>query len=107
MVTGAAGGIGLAVAEAFAARGDTVTGVDARGAELRVPRWPAIGATRLVADLGDERCAEVIEQAARLAGPVDVLVNAAGHLPGDPARRHDRGRAGTACSRSTCARPCC
>ncbi|MDT7663359.1 MAG: short chain dehydrogenase, partial [Pseudonocardiales bacterium] len=34
LVTGAAGGIGLAVAEAFATRGDTVTGVDARGAEL-------------------------------------------------------------------------
>ena len=35
----------------------------------------------LVADLGDERCAEVIEQATRLAGPVDVLVNAAGIYP--------------------------
>ena len=65
VVTGAAGGIGLAVAEAFAARGDTVTGVDARGDELRA----ATALThRLVADLGDERCAEVIEQAARQGG---------------------------------------
>ena len=81
VVTGAAGGIGLAVAEAFAARGDTVTGVDARGDELRAAT--AI-AHRIVADLGDERCAEVIEQAARQAGPVDVLVNAAGIYPATP-----------------------
>ena len=81
LVTGAAGGIGLAVAEAFAARGDTVTGVDARGDELRA----ATAITqRIVADLGDERCAEVIEQAARQAGPVDVLVNAAGIYPATP-----------------------
>ena len=81
VVTGAAGGIGLAVAEAFAARGDTVTGVDARGDELRA----ATAITqRIVADLGDERCAEVIEQAARQAGPVDVLVNAAGIYPATP-----------------------
>ena len=81
LVTGAAGGIGLAVAEAFAARGDTVTGVDARGDELRATTALT---HRIVADLGDERCAEVIEQAARQAGPVDVLVNAAGIYPATP-----------------------
>ena len=62
VVTGAAGGIGLAVAEAFAARGDTVTGVDARGDELRAATAITHG---IVADLGDERCAEIIEQAPR------------------------------------------
>ena len=41
-------------------------------------------ARAIVADLGDERCAEVIEQAARQAGPVDVLVNAAGIYPATP-----------------------
>jgi 3-oxoacyl-[acyl-carrier protein] reductase len=81
LVTGAAGGIGLAVAEAFATRGDTVTGVDARGAELRA----AAAITHpVVADLGDERCGEVIEQAARQGGPIDVLVNAAGIYPATP-----------------------
>ena len=78
LVTGAAGGIGLAVAEAFAARGDTVTGVDARSVGLS-------GITHaIVADLGDERCGDIIEQAARSAGPVDVLVNAAGIYPATP-----------------------
>jgi 3-oxoacyl-[acyl-carrier protein] reductase len=78
LVTGAAGGIGLAVAEAFAARGDTVTGVDARSVG-------SSGITHaIVADLGDERCGDIIEQAARSAGPVDVLVNAAGIYPATP-----------------------
>jgi NAD(P)-dependent dehydrogenase (short-subunit alcohol dehydrogenase family) len=82
-VTGAAGGIGLAVAEAFAARGDTVTGVDARDLEL-CAAMSGIDAHAVVADLGDERCAVVVEQAAGLAGPVDVLVNAAGIYPATP-----------------------
>jgi 3-oxoacyl-[acyl-carrier protein] reductase len=76
VVTGAAGGIGLAVAEAFAARGDTVTGVDAR-AEMTTDH-------AVVADLGDERCADVIARATDGAGPVDVLVNAAGIYPATP-----------------------
>jgi len=57
-------------------RGDTVTGVDARAGMTT--------AHAVVADLGDERCADVIEQAARQAGPIDVLVNAAGIYPATP-----------------------
>ena len=60
VVTGAAGGIGLAVAEAFAARGDTVTGVDARGDELRAAT--AIS-DAVAAELGAARGAEVIARA--------------------------------------------
>jgi 3-oxoacyl-[acyl-carrier protein] reductase len=85
LVTGAAGGIGLAVAGAFAARGDTVTGVDARGPELDAALAGLQGTTRaLVADLADPGCAEVVERAVALAGPVDVLVNAAGIYPATP-----------------------
>jgi NAD(P)-dependent dehydrogenase (short-subunit alcohol dehydrogenase family) len=82
LVTGAAGGIGLAVAEAFAALGDTVTGIDARGPELDAA-MARLGAHALVADLADPSCAELVDRAA-LAGPVDVLVNAAGIYPATP-----------------------
>jgi 3-oxoacyl-[acyl-carrier protein] reductase len=80
LVTGAAGGIGLAVAKAFAALGDTVTGVDAREAELAVAMTPLKGSA-LVADLSDADCAEVVNRAVATVGPVDVLVNAAGIYP--------------------------
>jgi NAD(P)-dependent dehydrogenase (short-subunit alcohol dehydrogenase family) len=83
LVTGAAGGIGLAVAEAFAALGDTVTGVDARPQELEAA-MARLGGRALVADLGDPGCAEVVGRAVALAGPVDVLVNAAGIYPATP-----------------------
>ncbi|QYN32787.1 SDR family oxidoreductase [Pseudonocardia sp. DSM 110487] len=83
LVTGAAGGIGLAAAEEFAARGDAVTGVDARGPELNA-EMARIGARALVADLADPGCGEVVERAVAVAGPVDVLVNAAGIYPATP-----------------------
>ncbi|MGC7096193.1 SDR family NAD(P)-dependent oxidoreductase [Amycolatopsis lurida] len=80
LVTGAAGGIGLAVAKAFAALGDAVTGADARPAELADAMAPLNGHA-LVADLADAGCAEVVDRAVAAAGPVDVLVNAAGIYP--------------------------
>ncbi|MHA6630198.1 SDR family NAD(P)-dependent oxidoreductase [Pseudonocardia sichuanensis] len=83
LVTGAAGGIGLAVAEAFAARGDAVSGVDARAPELEAA-MARLGGRALVADLADAGCAEVVDRAVALAGPVDVLVNAAGLYPATP-----------------------
>lgn len=77
LVTGAAGGIGLACARAFHELGDTVTGVDAREDALAEAMAP-LGATALTADLSDPDCAEVLDRA---PGPVDVLVNAAGIYP--------------------------
>ncbi|MGB3441908.1 MAG: SDR family oxidoreductase [Actinophytocola sp.] len=80
LVTGAAGGIGLAVAKAFHALGDTVTGVDAREPDLVAAMAP-LGGRALVADLAAEDCAEVVDRAVEATGPVDVLVNAAGIYP--------------------------
>jgi 3-oxoacyl-[acyl-carrier protein] reductase len=89
LVTGAAGGIGRAAAEAFAAAGDDVTGVDARGDDLaavtqELARRYAVGTHALVADLGDTGCASVVDEAAGVLGEVDVLVNAAGIYPATP-----------------------
>jgi 3-oxoacyl-[acyl-carrier protein] reductase len=86
LVTGAAGGIGRAVAEAFAAAGDDVTGVDARGDDLAAATQEmggryAVRTNALVADLGDAGCAGVVDEAAAALGEVDVLVNAAGIYP--------------------------
>lgn len=77
LVTGAAGGIGLACARAFHELGDTVTGVDARDDVLAEAMAP-LGGNAITADLSDPDCAEVLDRA---AGPVDVLVNAAGIYP--------------------------
>lgn len=89
LVTGAAGGIGLACAESFAAAGDRVTGVDARADELE--QAMAMLASRhgvqthaLVADLANSDCASVVREAIAMAGPVEVLVNAAGIYPALP-----------------------
>ncbi|MEU6643378.1 SDR family oxidoreductase [Saccharomonospora sp. NPDC046836] len=80
LVTGAAGGIGLAIAMAFAGRGDIVTGVDARESELLAAMAP-LGGRAFIADLADPGCAAVIGKATAADGPIDVLVNAAGIYP--------------------------
>ena len=67
LVTGAANGIGKAVAERFRAEGARVTGVDVEeGADVRF-------------DLSEtERLDELVEVAERENGPVDVLCSVAG-----------------------------
>ena len=67
LVTGAANGIGLAVAERFRAEGARVSGVDVEpGVEWRF-------------DLGEtERLAGLVDEIEAAGGPVDVLVSVAG-----------------------------
>jgi 3-hydroxybutyrate dehydrogenase len=79
LVTGAAGGIGLAIARDLAARGARVTVADndvaagqAAAAELPRARFQA-------ADLADaRRCAALVEETAAAEGRIDILVNNAG-----------------------------
>ncbi|MEW2544293.1 SDR family oxidoreductase [Streptomyces sp. NPDC047002] len=89
LVTGAAGGIGAAVCAAFAEEGCTVTASDLPSAALTglVARLGEYGGTAraLPADLADaEAAAALVGRAADLAGPPDVLVNAAGIYPAVP-----------------------
>jgi len=77
VVTGAASGIGRAIAAAFAEEGADVVGVDLRDAD-DVPT--------IVADLGEaEAASTVIPAAVELLGRVHVLVNCAGVQPDGPA----------------------
>jgi len=77
VVTGAASGIGRAIAAAFADEGATVVAVDLRRAE---------GIRTIVADLGDAAATSgVIPSAVELLGRVHVLVNCAGLQPDGPA----------------------
>lgn len=89
LVTGAAGGIGQACAAAFAAQGDHVSGVDARGDELaaamaRLGAEHGVRTASYAVDLTDPACGDVVARAADDLGPVDVLVNAAGIYPATP-----------------------
>jgi len=78
LVTGAASGIGRAVARRLAAEGATVIGLDTRGEDpLEETFDPVPGLHHVVADVRSE-------EALARAGAVDVLVNAAGVL-----LRHD------------------
>lgn len=89
LVTGAAGGIGLACAEVFAAAGDRVTGVDARQDELTAAMSAlherhGVDTNAVTADLSSPDCAEVVDRAVASLGTVNVLVNAAGIYPATP-----------------------
>ena len=92
LVTGAASGIGHAVAARFAAAGDSVTGVDVRHDVLatamdRLAGDHGVRTRAVVADLALPDCATVVERVRREGGDIDVLVNAAGIYPATPLER--------------------
>jgi NAD(P)-dependent dehydrogenase (short-subunit alcohol dehydrogenase family) len=75
LVTGAASGIGLAVARLFAAHGGRVEGLDLRGDEGAEPPVRAV-------DVADEAAVgAAVGAAAERLGGLDVLVNSAGVCP--------------------------
>ncbi|HWM37941.1 MAG TPA: SDR family oxidoreductase [Streptomyces sp.] len=82
LVTGAASGIGRAVAEAFAADGEnvlTLVDLDEEGLEAAAD---ALDAAQLCVDLaGTSGPEKAVERAWESVGDVDVLVNAAGVYP--------------------------
>lgn len=75
LVTGAASGIGFAIARHLAAGGAHVVVSDLPGERLELARAEVAGATAIAADLADRSAiARVVEE----AGPVEILVNNAG-----------------------------
>jgi NAD(P)-dependent dehydrogenase (short-subunit alcohol dehydrogenase family) len=80
LVTGAASGIGLALAHAFVARGARVVAVDVNADALEgVAQQLGNGSTTRVVDLGDPEAAEQLVRAVWAEiGPVDVLCSNAG-----------------------------
>ncbi|MGI4878929.1 MAG: SDR family NAD(P)-dependent oxidoreductase [Janthinobacterium lividum] len=79
VVTGAAGGIGLAAARAFADVGMRVVLVDRPGEALQNAATTIAGATALSADVADRAAmAKLARTVAQHHGPVSVLMNNAG-----------------------------
>jgi NAD(P)-dependent dehydrogenase (short-subunit alcohol dehydrogenase family) len=86
LVTGAAGGIGSAIAERFAAAADRLALSDLRPADLstvakQIHAKHGVDVVELPGDLAD---AEYAEGLVTRTGTVDVLVNAAGIYPATP-----------------------
>src|SRR4051812_42689122 len=82
IVSGAAQGIGAAVARTLATRGARVAGID-----LRTAKGPGI-ALALALDVSDSMAVDrAVEQIECELGPVDILVNVAGILHMAPALR--------------------
>ncbi|MGW9378682.1 SDR family NAD(P)-dependent oxidoreductase [Streptomyces albidoflavus] len=81
LVTGAASGIGAAIARAFLAEGAVLARTDLSLDDLD----PEAGGTRHAADLTDpEAVARLAEEVLRVHGGLDVLVNCAGTLTESP-----------------------
>jgi len=78
LVTGAASGIGLAIARAFAAQGDRLHLADVQQGVRDVARGLSSSATAYVADLGDTSQVVDLARQVNQAGGCDVLVNCAG-----------------------------
>jgi 3-oxoacyl-[acyl-carrier protein] reductase len=84
IITGAARGLGLLVAEGLAAKGMNIAGVDLRGPELekemtRIASQYAVETLAACINVGDERAVvTTVQGVVRDLGPVDVLVNNAG-----------------------------
>jgi len=78
IVTGAASGIGLAIAEMFVAEQAKVVMVDINETQLKA-HCERLGSEYVVADLSKrEDCKNVVDVTARLFEKVDILVNVAG-----------------------------
>lgn len=73
LVTGAASGIGFAIARAFAKAGAEVIAADRAADTLDVAK--SMGTTGVIADLGTRAAARALAQK---AGPIDILVSNAG-----------------------------
>jgi 3-oxoacyl-[acyl-carrier protein] reductase len=88
LVTGSSRGIGRAVAEAFAGRGDRVAvhyGASREEAEETVKSLPGDGHLLVQADMGDaEAVQRAVESAAAGLGGLDVLINNAGVFQAHP-----------------------
>lgn len=84
IVTGAAGGLGSAIARTLAERGALVAGVDLDADRVAAAVAPSAGAARVepvAADLGDwDACERVVADTVARHGRVDVLVNCAAIL---------------------------
>jgi NAD(P)-dependent dehydrogenase (short-subunit alcohol dehydrogenase family) len=84
VITGAAGGIGRALAERFAAEGPRTLIVSDLDADTLAPLVQDLGAIAVPADVGREAGVRgLVDRSRELAGPIDLFFSNAG-VPGPP-----------------------